>query len=251
MKPHAHSPLPLRAATAGLIFALMSCSGPRNATSSSQNRHPYLSLHQAEVSRARLISDAELKGGKVARGRGEHLSIGKTCQAAMLTTAGIVLVSAAIYASVYGATFSELPWPSNIPDTHDNEAPTHRTLQQTKDAKISITGMEIRYVPSKHGRDIELARAAGQARVDVTDKYGSYYCRADEVHYRKSTNEIILHGRASVSAAYAPGIRDFGLARIDLARCVLEYSSKEEMQPTHSHPEAAEVADLGPAKVLP
>lgn len=122
----------------------------------------------------------------------------------------------------------EMHWPTNMPDLFVEPSLRSRTISPSPDSQIKLTGAEIRYVPSKNGKDVQIARVRGNARIDVSDRFGSYYCRADEIHYRAATNEIILNGRASVSAAYAPGIHDYGLARVDLNRGILEYSSKEK-----------------------
>lgn len=237
MKRRCIPSLSARSVSAGLILTLVSCSGPQshsNVYCSAETRHPNLSLYPGKVSHNLLISDAELRGAKIGRGKQEHLSFGKTMYAAILVTAGVTMVAGAIMSSPYGGMQSDLPWPTNIPDIHENPTPFHRTLLRTKDAELKLSGMEIRYLPSKAGHGIGLARAVGQARMEVSDAFGSYYCRADEIHYRAATNEIILRGRVSVSSTYAPDIHDFGLTRIDLARCALEYTSKGQKQPSLS-----------------
>lgn len=206
-----------RVVTTGLILTLSSCSAPQN-TSAARTRHPDLYLLPGAVNRHLLISDAELKDGKVMRGSAEHVSAVKVLKTTMVIVGSIPLMM--------GAARVGIAWTPDLPDVHTDDRPKHYLLPNARGVQLKITGMEIRYVPAKTRGGMELARVVGQARVDVTDSLGSYYCRADEIHYRARTNELILWGRASVSSIYAPDVHDYGLTRIDLNRCVLEYTSK-------------------------
>ena len=218
-----------RAVSAGLILTLVSCSGPQShqhGFSAAETRHPNLSLYPGKVSHNLLISDAELKAGKIERGRAEHVSAVKVLKGAVIFTGSLPFM--------IGAARAGICWAPDLPDVYVDDKPKRHVLPYARGVQVKLTGMEIRYLPAKAGGGMELARVVGQARIDVTDAFGSYYCRADELHYRAATSEIILRGRVSVSSTYAPDIHDFGLTRIDLARCALEYTSKGQKQPSLS-----------------
>ncbi len=234
--------------SAALIVTMTSCSALNRKSNSRLTgaalNHPNLSLHPGSVSNDRLISAAELEGAKVGCGRKEHISAIKTLQFAAGTAimmpfcaGGFLLTGAFCGDPSIWCLFPEF-------DIYTPASPTEQTLLRDGNYQITISGMKITSVPSKTVKGIDLARAVGQARVDVTDAFGSYYCRADEIHHRRSTNEIILRGHVTVSASYAPGVEDFGLTRIDLARCTLEYTAKDGQQSPWSSQEGDKVAAL-------
>lgn len=136
-------------------------------------------------------------------------------------------------------------WNPGLPDVVATTPPAQYSPPQKNGVQIRLSGTEIRYREAPGG-GITLARATGLARIDIKDRYGSYYCRADEIHYREATHEIILRGHVSVSASYAPGIHDFGLTRVDLSRCILEYSSEEKRQPQHAGSQTEMLAAVQP-----
>jgi hypothetical protein len=247
MKPHSFCLLARLSVSAALIVSMTSCSSLNGKSKSPLTRsamnHPNLSLHPGSVSSNRLISATELKGAKIVRGRKMHISAVKTLHAAAGTAMMMPIWTLAIIGAGYGGDPTD--WLS-LPaiDIYTPESPTQQTLLRDGKSQIRISGMDVHYLPSKAGKGVDLARAVGQARVDVTDAFGSYYCRADEIHFRRSTNEIILSGHVTVSASYAPGVEDFGLTRIDLARCTLEYTAKDGQQSPWSSQEGDKVAAL-------
>ncbi len=244
MKPHSFSSLARLSVSAALIVAMTSCSAlsrkSKSRLTGAALNHPNLSLHPGSVNSDRLISAAELKGAKVGRGRKEHISAVKTLHFA----AGTVIMMPIWTLAFIGAGDPSNWWLFPEFDVYTPESPTEKTLLCDEKYQITITGMKISCVSSKTGKGIDLASAVGQVRVDVTDAFGSYYCRADEIHYRRSTNEIILRGHVIVSASYAPGVEDFGLTRIDLARCSLEYTAKDGQQSLWSNQEVDKVASI-------
>ena len=238
---------PLAYLSAALIVTMTSCSALSRKSNSRLTgaalNHPNLSLHPGSVSNDRLISAAELNGAKVGRGRREHISAVKTLQFAAGTAMLLPFWPLFYIGAVYGGDPADcLPLPEF--DIYTPASPTEQTLLRDENYQMTISGMKISSVPSKTGKGIDLACAVGQARVDVTDAFGSYYCRADEIHYRRSTNEIILRGHVTVSASYAPGVEDFGLTRIDLARCTLEYTAKDGQQSPWSSQQGDKVVAL-------
>lgn len=243
MKPRHPSKKLQRSIAAILILVLSSCSSSRGrhdiGNNHSANRHPNLLLQSNQVSRSRMISDAELMNARHLRMKEPSLSVGSTVNSALIVTGTVALMSAITVGCLYaGVPPPEMHWPSNMPELFKEPSLRSCPITNGPDCQIKLSGAEIRYVPSKHGRSVQIARVRGKARIDVSDRFGSYYCRADEIHYRAATNEIILNGRASASAAYAPGIHDYGLARIDLTRGILEYSSNEK--PRHLLPDLGE-----------
>ncbi|HBJ83031.1 MAG TPA: hypothetical protein DDZ88_03985 [Verrucomicrobiales bacterium] len=220
---------PLQAGAAFLCMTLVSCStqpGNTGGTAPLKTKHPNLLLRPENVSSKLLISEADLQGGR--RMHATMSRVGKKALKTSEASAAVLvlpciplcfhLISDAMVWALGGDP--QIFW-SAIED------PERHTLSDGSCPQIKLSGNEIRYRSAKTGHGIELARAVGDARIDVSDQHGSYYCRAEEIHYRAATKEIILKGRVSVSASYAPGISDFGLTRIDLARCILEYSSGE------------------------
>lgn len=111
------------------------------------------------------------------------------------------------------------------PETFHSESggPERHTLADGTCPHIKLSGNEIRYLSVKAGRGVELARAVGDARIEVSAQHGFYFCRADEIHYRARRKEVILLGNPSISACHAPHIDQFGLVRIDLSQCTAEY----------------------------
>ncbi|HBJ83032.1 MAG TPA: hypothetical protein DDZ88_03990 [Verrucomicrobiales bacterium] len=199
-----------------------------------------------------MISDAELQNSKNLRVKNRSLSVARTLDAALIATGAVVIMSFLVAGGIYAGVGSpEMHWPTNMPELFVEPSLRSRTFSPSPDCQIKLSGAEIRYVPLKNGKDVQIARVRGNARIDVIDRFGSYYCRADEIHYRAATNEIILNGRASVSAAHAPGIRDFGLTRVDLSRGILEYSSHEKTTPLHSNPRTEEFAMIQPNMLKP
>jgi hypothetical protein len=199
-----------------------------------------------------MISDAELMNAKNLRTKKPSLSVGATVESALIVTGTVVVGSFLVAAGIYsGFGPPEMHWPTNMPDLFVEPSLRSRTISPSPDCQIKLSGAELRYVPAKNGKDVQIARVRGNARIDVIDRFGSYYCRADEIHYRAATNEIILNGRASVSAAYAPGIRDYGLARVDLSRGVLEYSSNEKTTLQQSNPRMEDFAMVQPKMLIP
>lgn len=235
MKPHPPTRLSRLAITTGIILSLAACSSPRgapDALTASSTRHPDLNVQPGKVSSSRLISDAELRGGKSERRKRERLSVGKTLESALIVTGAVTIMTLAFVGSAYvGAPPPEMHWPTNLPGISDQPTLKSRIVSASTHCQIKLTGSDIRYVPSRNGKDVEIARARGEARIDVSDRFGTYYCRADEIHYRAASNEIILRGRASVSSVYAPDIHDFGLTRVDLVHNVVEYSSRGPQKP--------------------
>jgi hypothetical protein len=230
--------------SACLVLALASCSSSestRKAVAASQARHPLLNLHAKKVSQSLLISDAELQGGSRKTGRQEHVSPWRVFTGTVLLAGSVPLMVAAARAGV--------AWTPGMPDVFVETPAAEYTPPQKDGVQVRLSGTEIRYRKASGG-GIILARASGFARIDVTDRFGSYYCRADEIHYRAATNEIILRGRASVSAVYAPGVRDYGLARVDLSRNTLQYSSGEQPR-NSSAPQAGEFVALQSGSLSP
>jgi hypothetical protein len=239
MKPLHLSKNVQRSIAAILILVLSSCSSSRGSrdigNNTSPTRHPTLLLQSSQVSPSRMISDAELVNAKNLRTKKPSLSVGATVESALIVTGTVVVGSFLVAAGIYsGFGPPEMHWPTNMPKLFKEPSLRSCAITNATNCQIKLSGAEIRYVPSKKGKDLQIARVRGNARIDIIDRFGSYYCRADEIHYRATTNEIILNGRASVSAAYAPGIHDYGLARVDLNRGILEYSSKEN--PRHFLP---------------
>jgi hypothetical protein len=183
-----------------------------------QTKHPNLLLRPAKLSSKLLIADAELQGGKRMRIPLAHAG-GKAAR----TARNLVGLPVAIYATLGSLLFEpQIVWLEN------SDGPTLHTLTaESACARIKLCGREIRYRPAKAGRGIDLARAVGDARVEVSDRHGSYYCRANEIHYRSATEDIMLFGRVLVSAVHAPGVQEFGLTHINLNRCTLEYDSSQ------------------------
>lgn len=245
MKPRHLNKNIQRSIAAILILVLSSCSsssgGREIGSNTSSNRHPDLLLQSGHVSPSRLITDAELVNSKGQSSQRERLSVIKTLKAAIIATPEVTMNLAMTTGVILSGLPIDIPdwtFSENVPSLSDlYTKPTLRSkvCSPLLDTQVKLTGTEIRYVSSKNGRNVQIARARGSARVTVSDRFGSYYCRADEIHYRAATNEIILNGRASVSAAYAPGIHDYGLARVDLTRGILEYSSNEK--PRHLFPD--------------
>ena len=220
--------LSARTVSTGLILTLLSCSGLRshpNVYSSAETRHPNLSLYPGRVSHNLLITDAQLQGGSRKTGKLEHVSPWKVFTGTVILIGSVPIMAAAAYGG--------MAWAPGLPDVIATTPPAQYTPPQKNGVQVRLSGAEICYrkVP---GGGITLARVRGEARIDVKDNFGSYYCRADEIHYRAASNEIILSGRVSVSSTYAPDIHDFGLTRIDLARCTLDYTSKSQKQPSLS-----------------
>lgn len=194
-----------------------------------------------------MISDAELQNSKNLRMKNRSLSVASTLEASLIATGAVAIMSFLVVGGFYaGVGPPEMHWPTNMPELFVEPSLRTRTIMPSPDCQIKLSGAEIRYAPSKNGKDVQIARVRGNARIDVIDRFGSYYCRADEIHYRAATNEIILNGRASVSAAYAPGIHDFGLTRVDLTRGILEYSSGEKPDSLPSNPRTEEFAMVQP-----
>lgn len=205
----------LRFGTACLCLASANCStSPDNddGMASLQTKHSNLVLRPAKLSSKLLITDAELQGGTHEHGR---WTFGRCMGMTALTVATLPLTVLLGMGGVGIFPFDEL---------EDPPFTAQCSLRPFHDTHASLWANDIHYQKASGGQFI-LARAKGLAHLDVTDRLGSYRCTADEIHYRAATKEIILKGRVSVSAAYAPGISDFGLTRIDLSRCILEYSS--------------------------
>ena len=252
MKPCLITKITRYSITASLILALSSCSSSRESHKlTSTTRHPALLLQSVRVSPFRMISDAELQNSKNLRTKNRSLSVARTLDAALITTGAVVIMSFLVAGGIYaGVGPPDMHWPTNMPELFVEPSLRSRTILPSPDCRIKLSGTEIRYVPSKNRKDVQIARVRGNARIDVINRFGSYYCRADEIHYRAATNEIILNGRASVSAAHAPGIRDYGLARVDLSRSILEYSSGERPR-NSSAPQAGEFAALQSGSLPP
>jgi hypothetical protein len=180
-----------------------------------QTKHPNLLLRPAKLSSKLLISDEELQGGCRM-----HITLAHAGEKAARAVRDLVGLPVAAYATVGSLLFEpQLVWPEN------DDGPTRHVLTDGTCPHIKLYGSEIRYRSAKAGRDIELARAVGGARVEVSDQHGSYYCRANEIHYRAAAKEVILLGNPSISASHAPHIDQFGLVRIDLSQCTAEYTT--------------------------
>lgn len=240
-----------QAVSASIALVLMSCSSPRGTSNSlSTGRHPNLLVQVSKVSPARLISDEELQNAKSVRRRHGRISVGKTIASTVMVT-GAISVNTVLFAGVVlaagrgGGTPPDFIWPTNMPKICDQPAIATRTVSSASGSQIKLSGSDLRYVPARRGNGVELARVRGGARVDVSDRLGSYYCRADEIHYRADTHEIILNGRASISAVYAPDVHDFGLTRVNLATSTVEYSSGKRLF-AHTLNNNARVADVVP-----
>jgi hypothetical protein len=239
MKPRHLNKNVQRSIAAILILVLSSCSsssGRREiGSNTSSNRHPDLLLQSNQVSPSRMISENELVNAKNLRMKKPSLSVGETVNSALIVTGTMVVGSFLVAGGILsGFGPPEMHWPTNMPKLFKEPSLRSCTTTNGPDCRIKLSGAEIHYVPSKNGKSVQIARVRGNARIDVSDRFGSYYCRADEIHYRAATNEIILNGRASVSAAYAPGVHDYGLARVDLTHGILEYSSNQK--PRHLLP---------------
>jgi hypothetical protein len=181
-----------------------------------QTKRPNLVLRRAKLSSKLLIDDAELKGGTYEHGR---WTFGRCMGIAAFSVATLPFVL---------VTMGNIDiFPFGESELEDYPFNAQCSLRPTQDTHASLWANEIHYHKSSEGR-ITLARAKGLAHLDVTDRLGSYRCTADEIHYRATTKEVILRGRVTVSAVYAPGISDFGLSRLDLGRGILEYSSGEK-----------------------
>lgn len=213
---------PIRhAAVACFILALPGCStSPNRPSEQPSSRHPNLPVKAANVSAFRLISEVELRGGRENPHDDGRWSAGGFAQ----TVIAICVNSMTFPFFLAGAgvaSANEVWWVSPAGFAKDTLLKTHVTNDAS--TELRFTGKEIRYLPAKTGTGVTLARIRGDARLKVIDRQGSYYCRADEIHYRAATQEVILRGQVSISAVYAPGIHDFGLTRLNLAHSSVEY----------------------------
>ncbi len=209
----------LQLGTACLCLVSANCStspGNDDGMASLQTRHPNLVLRPAKLSGKLLIADAELQGGTHEHGR---WTFGRCMGMTAFTVATLPF---AVLLGMGGVENLFL-----VDESKDYPFTAKCSLRPFQDTRASLWANEIHYQKDSGGQ-ITLARAKGLAHLDVTDRLGSYRCTADEIHYRATTQEIILRGRVTVSAAYAPGISDFGLSRLDLGRGILEYSSGEK-----------------------
>jgi hypothetical protein len=175
-------------------------------------RHPEMELRHVQVSRDRLISDAELGGGKQRNGSvGAVGSVaGKVALTAVLIPLGIIEGMA----GGPGVVAQANPW-------GEEGKTSRRTLSDGGCPKIQLSGYEVGC--KRTGNNTVLARAVGASRIEVTDQHGSYYCLAREIHYRPLTQEIILRDNIYISRVNGAMLNAAGLARIDLSRCIVEY----------------------------
>lgn len=216
-----------RACVVYLCLVLPCCSSRRTSGISSASvaiRHPDLGLLEDRVSKSLLITDAELEHGKYAHASPAPGRLALNMASDTFRGATIFSVCMLYFAAVVlsgGAGVSDVSL--NLPPRNEGP-PRLPKLVTGRSLQLKISGDEVRYARQKAVPGVALARAVGNARIDVTDAHGHYYCCADEIHYRAQTNELILRGRVSVSAIYAPQIHEFGLVRVDLSRSVVHYS---------------------------
>lgn len=220
MNPISLSPI-CHAAVACFILTLPCCStSPNRPSDQPSSRHPNLPVKAANVSAFRLISEVELRGGRENPHDDGRWSAGGFAQTVVAVCANSITFIILLAGS--GAVAADESWWLSPPGVVKGTLlKTHVTNDSS--TELRFTGNEIRYLPAKTGTGVTLARIRGDALLKVIDRQGSYYCRADEIHYRAATQEVILRGQVSISAVYAPGIHDFGLTRLNLANSSVEY----------------------------
>ena len=102
------------------------------------------------------------------------------------------------------------------------------SLTCSESPRVELFGSTIRYSFSVTGHGVEFARAEGGPVARIADEHGTYFCLADEIHYRAKSRELILKGDFLISTGPVIDEHKNSLIRIDLARCVAERSSARD-----------------------